>query len=357
MVKRASYKVGNDFLYRYNKNQQKAERKHHDGGGNFGNFVGMRNGDMRGPRRYLNNHAKKQIVQRHATIIDAIKATRKSVVILASDGGVMTAIPKTWIVSWTVAKERNKKVQQTKIRKLNIPFKMLSSSQNYRRILVSAIATGRIVGSGGSNLSKLREAHPDADLYFFSETGAKGVWGDEIQIKKVCKTVTFAPSWKLMRVRGIIVPTIAESRIVGTDRINLCKLQEEHPKAKINFNSMTQVMIVSGDLNQVNIICRKVAKAIKTIQARQLAQQKKAKRKEKRLKAKNKRNSRGGKRTKQQQQKKEKSNTKNKSKLKGGKVAKQTTKNEGTIKYKNKAKSKDDRVKAPNSNGKKRRKR
>ena len=51
MAKKSVYYAGNNFLSLYYKTKQKAERKHHDGGGNFGNFLGMKNGDMRGPHQ------------------------------------------------------------------------------------------------------------------------------------------------------------------------------------------------------------------------------------------------------------------------------------------------------------------
>ena len=151
-------------------------------------------------------------------------------------------------------------IDKKKRRELSIPFGILSTCQHYTRIIIPAITNGRII-----DLYKVQEKYSGADIYCFSKTEGTSVWGNKIQIKKICKKVSFVPSRKLLKVRGIVFPTIVGNCIFGRDGNKLSKLQEEHPKAKISFNSITQVMLVSGDLNQVNIVCKKVANAIKSV--------------------------------------------------------------------------------------------
>ena len=106
------------------------------------------------------------------SIKDAVKVTKKSVAILASDRAVITVIPK----AWAVTEKKKKEVKNTKKWKPNTSYRILPSSQYYKRIIVPAIATGCIVGSGGHNLYKLLKDYPEADLYYFLKTGKTGVW-------------------------------------------------------------------------------------------------------------------------------------------------------------------------------------
>ena len=103
-----SCRAGRDFIRKYNSRNFKANRKKAIVDGGIDNFRTTRTGDLK-PATYLTHHAKQRIAQRGVSYADAIRGKRKTGVIEAPDGAIITVVPHAWL-DQQKAKEKRRTV-------------------------------------------------------------------------------------------------------------------------------------------------------------------------------------------------------------------------------------------------------
>lgn len=83
-----------------------------------------------------------------------------------------------------------------------IPEEKLPCGQIKRRILVAGCNIGHVIGKGKKNLVKMRDDHPAVSINFNCKSGDMYVWGDSVEVNKVCgKIASVAETANKMRAR------------------------------------------------------------------------------------------------------------------------------------------------------------
>lgn len=286
MSNRNALSEGEAFLGRYNATQIKGDRKHQEGGDN-GNFVATRTGDLV-PTRYLTQHAKQRMAQRGVSQRDAIRGTKKSGAIIApTSGAVVTVIPEAWAAA---DKDRKKKKKadmrdDKEGKKVSRPPAPSADAlpDGYARAditLAQKNTMGLVLGKKHSNIQRLIAKHPSPEHIRYQVDGDRNIllWGPEISVDRLVgeigvleKAATetanamFGPPVPDEMPEGnahrrIVVPDVGIGHVKGKKGRNISKLRTDHTAALINFDGKTGVMHVWGRPDEVDDICGAVAK-------------------------------------------------------------------------------------------------
>jgi uncharacterized NAD-dependent epimerase/dehydratase family protein len=143
MSKCSSFNNGDDFLGQCNAKKNKANKKHKDKGGNF---IETATGDLTA-LRYLTYHAKKRLAERVVSQNDAIKGTKKSGAIMASNGAVVTVIPEAWAAANAerARREHHNKEDKSTNRRQHPDMNTQKLPSGYSRIVMT-LAKSNILG-------------------------------------------------------------------------------------------------------------------------------------------------------------------------------------------------------------------
>ena len=169
-------------------NGWKKERKE---GGRQGNFSRTSTGDI-ALKTSLSLHAQKRMKERNVKIVDALKGSKKSGVILSENGSkVVTAVPEGWsknagAVQAAAKREKGKCTFATRTR---VPeMANLPSGHCILMTIVPSNVAGGVLGQKHSNMKQLAESR-GANYEYQRVESEMIVWGPEVNAQRLLEDI------------------------------------------------------------------------------------------------------------------------------------------------------------------------
>ena len=266
-----SFRVGQDYVRKYNSRNFKANRKQAVAEGGVGNFYTTRTGDLK-PWTYVTKHAQERMAQRGVSHSDAIKGKATSGAIIAPNGAVVTVVPNTWVDQRKKARAHSRSLHSGRDQRkppsrinareqhtLQIPeASSLPGGHSLKKLKVNYL--GFVLGSRHSNIKKLiLRKYPG--IHYSVVQQDFWIWGEKKKASSLSNDLhaldreaidaygppipreDTLPNGEVMK--RIVVPKNTIPHIFGAHKQKLKKMREEAGSA---------VSISAGEIKR-NVLC------------------------------------------------------------------------------------------------------
>lgn len=270
-MSKKTLELANDFNWRYNSKNRKANRRRQGIEEKAGNFSSTFDGDLK-PSVYLTKHAKKRMKERGVSVSEAIKGKTKAGAIITPGGAVVTVVPDSWARNHAMCKAPRSKTRNHRIS--NVPKKE-ALPKDHSIVEIKSDYMGHLLGKKHANISKHIRKYPKTKYEVVK--GSLWIWGPKEKVeclrcdikrheqKVAAKCGPPIPNGTLsadQTRRRIVIPEVLVGNIVGKNGANIKKLREECEITAVSINMQSNVMNVWGEAATVDAVCKRVATAV-----------------------------------------------------------------------------------------------